>query len=200
LSSSVFHQPAPRAIARRLFPLALLVALTAGCASNKYVIEFDEDYSRNIVKTPSWFPPKKLPRTVAEDEVLFRRGKPDFLRFWWRPDGSLISISDHTGQSGKEVTEQLQTMDQTWIYLRDKEEVFFHRNLRDWEVKPLSEVMELVCLQGDPSMRSKPRLVNGQLVETWQWIDFGMQAQIADDKVIEKSYFRGTGQGTWGMK
>jgi hypothetical protein len=200
MNSNFFpKRPAPRHPTVLLALLVLGVALGAGCVRNKQVIDFNPDFSMNVVKTPPWFP-GKLDLTPAESNVIFKMGKPDLIRYWWRPDGSLITSSDLTGKDPAELGEQLRTMDQTWIYQREKQEVYFENNERDYEVKPLDELMELVCLYGDPSHRSAPRAFEGQMRETWQWIEYGLQIQLLDGKIVERSHFQATGQGTWGLK
>jgi hypothetical protein len=112
----------------------------------------------------------------------------------------LISSSDLTFQHEDEIVKKIARMDKSWIYMRDKQEVTFSRNGRDYEVKALSEPMELVCEHGDPSFRTPPTEIDGIMREKWTWIDAGVQVDIADGKVVNKQFFKGTGQGTWAMR
>jgi hypothetical protein len=185
-------------MSRRFFALmlpCLALALAAGCRHAK-VIEFDDHFSFNVVKTPSWFPDKKQPLTDAQAEILFNMGRPDFLHFWWRPDGSLISSSDLTGMAPETLSEQLSTMDQSWIYLKEKKEIVFLNNGKSYQSRELSDLMDLVCNYGDPSSRSPAVMAEGRRRETLIWIDRGVKAVLEDGKVVDKSYFPGTGQGT----
>jgi hypothetical protein len=190
--------PNPSPIAPALF--AALLCLAAACGGNKHIIEFDNRFSMNVVKTPHWFPDKKMPLTEAEQEVLFRNGPPDLIRFWWKPDGSIITTSDLTGKAD-EMPRLLQETRKSWIYLGAKEEIVF-RGDGAWDREPLGELIEMICTYGDPSSRGRPILrSDGHTYETWQWIEHGMQVEMIDGKVGTISHpFPATGSGTWGLK
>ena len=181
--------------------LSLLTAVlaTTGCARD-HVIEIDPRYSLNVIRTPVWWPGEDKELTPAQQEVLFRYGIPDNIRLWWRRDGSFITSSDLSGREPKDIAYELQTMRHSWIYLDSKDEIRFSNNGMEYEVEPLSEVLEKICLYGDPSFRSQPRLVNGVMRETWQWMEFGEQIELVDGEIVSTRYFDATGQGTWVLK
>ena len=199
--------PNGRPWGRRL-PLLLVLALplagVTGCARDKQVIEFDRRFSINVVKTPYWFPGKRTPLSPAQEEVLFNMGRPDLIRFWWRTDGTLITSSDLTGRQPEELGRQLQTMDHSWIYLDaikgGGREVMFLNNGRSYKVRPLDEILALVCKYGDPNDRSSPQIADGIRHETWRWLEFGIQVELVDGRVVNESHFQATGQGTWVSK
>lgn len=172
--------------------------LTPGC-QRAQVMQFDNGFSVNLIRVPHWFPGKKEVLSPAEADVFFRRGRPDFIRFWWRPDGSLVTSSDLTGR-----TDNLgQTMSETpksWIYLSEGEEVLFKAQGQSYEVQPLSPLMELVCQYGDPSNRTRPvMLADGSMRETWQWYDYGIEVTLIDKKPVgePRHTLPATGMGTW---
>lgn len=185
-----------------LLLLALLAPalLAAGCGRNKKVIEIDDRFSYNIAKTPSWFPDPDKPLAAGEQDTYDRYGKPDFIRLWWRPDGSLIRSSDLAAEDPKSLAERLNTIPKSWLYLRDDKEVTFLRNGESYKEAPISETIKLICNYGDPSHRSVPVLRDGAMRETWQWIEHGIQIEMADGVEMKRTHFTGTGTGTYLLK
>jgi hypothetical protein len=164
------------------------------------MIEFDPRFSYNLVRTPPWFPDKKQKVGVAEQSILDSRGRPDFMRIWWRPDGELISSRDLAGLPPEQVAERLATSDKSWIYSRDNEEVIFLRAGASYRTHPLSEKTKLVCTYGDPSNISPPVVRDGQTHETWQWIEHGLQIEFVDGAELNRTHFKATGAGTYLLK
>lgn len=180
----------------RLLAAGLFLLLAAGC-STPQMIDLDYHFSMNVAKPPAGFPDKKLKLTAAESEVVARRGKPDFIRIWWRPDGSLIRSSDLAGK-GDTVGVILGAAKKSWIYMTDEkeaEEVLFVGP--GYKVRPLDEKIKLVCTYGDPSTRTPPIMRDGHMCETWLWIEHGLQLELQDGKEFSRSNFDAAGSGTY---
>lgn len=203
-SPSTFHVHGcwPRRFPRLLLvlPLAALLALAAGCGRNKKIIEIDDRFSFNVVRTPSWFPDPKKPLPTAEQDVYDRYGKPDFMRFWWRPDGSIIRSSDLAAEDQESLGEKLATIPKSWLYMREDKEIVFLRNGESYKEQPIAETTKLICNYGDPSNRTRPVVRHGVTYETWQWIEHGIQIELADGVELKRSHFQGTGAGTYLLK
>src|SRR5689334_6910581 len=91
--------PSPRLFfhdVKIVLPLLALV-LGTGCFSEKHIIEVNPHFSYNLIKTPLWFPDKKQKIGAAQQEILDSHGHPDFMRIYWRPDGTLITSRDLAG-------------------------------------------------------------------------------------------------------
>jgi hypothetical protein len=156
-----------------------------------------ERFSMNLAPPPGWLADPKAPLAPAEKEVLQRRGVPDFVRFWWRPDGSLVTSSDFAGRRDA-FPELIKAVKKSWIYLKEDkpEEVAFLRNGASYSVRPLAEPLKLICQYGDPSSRVPPFTADGERHEVWTWIEHGLQIEMIDGKVKNTKNFQGTGAGT----
>lgn len=181
-----------------LFP-PLLFALLCGCASEKHVIEIDDHFSMNIARVPFWFPgegDERVELTATEESVLREKGNPDFIRFWWRDDGSFITSSDLTGRS-EELPDLMTHMKKTWIYRRDAIEIEFLPTGGYLE-HPMTEKLKLICDYGDPSYKEGPRPTKtGEMKETWTWVGRGIIVGFLDDAEVSRHYFGGSGEGTF---
>lgn len=177
------------------FGLVLIISamVLAGCGGNKHVIEIDPRFSWNIVRTPYWFPDEEQLFPVEKD-VLDRYGRPNFIRRWWREDGSFITSSDLAGKDNKTVVEDMANQKTSWVYLAMKKEVVFTADHRSHHEQPISEALELICKYGDPQ-RQRPVIVEGRKRETWMWVDHGKMAVLEDNKLVKISDI-GTGTGT----
>lgn len=185
----------------RLFACLLAVAALCGCARNKNVLEFDPRFSMNLIKPPAEFPPKKAKLTPAESEALARLGKPDFIRVWWRPDGTPITSSDLSGKRDQ-IPQMLSTNKKSWIYMSGGEEgepieVLFRGNGAGYTKRPVGETLKLICQYGDPSSKSVPVVRRGETYETWQWIEYGLQVELCEGHEVGRSRFAATGTGTY---
>lgn len=190
---------------------ALLLAATlgaAGCARNKHVINIDYRYSMNVWPVEPWYPdPKATPLRPAEQAVFDQRGRPDYIRFWWRPDGALITTSDLSRDRSR-IGEKLGQIRQSWIFLdltrtegqEEGKEIVFNNAGTSYREQPLDELIALVCRYGDPNERKPPVMRNGQRHETWLWIEHGIQLHLVDGKVFERKAFQATGSGTYLLK
>ena len=176
--------------------MACLALLGIGCG-NKEVIEIDHRFSNNVVKTPAWFPGEKTVLSAGEQEVIFRRGNPDFIRFWWNSEGSIVDTSDFSGKSREDLDESMGTVKKSWIYMFDKKEIMFTNSREGYRERDLEESLELICQHGDPGTRSKIVSRGGHEYQTWSWLENGLQVELMDNKVIKKNYLHtGTGMGT----
>jgi hypothetical protein len=173
---------------------ALLCLYGAGC-NRKKVIKLDPRFSYNVVRVPSWFPEDEAQLSPAQREVLQRFGRPDFIRFWWNPEGTFIVSSDLAGKQA-EVPQMLHAAKQTWIYLTDrKTEVEFRGE--SYFPHPVTEKLALVCRYGDPSQKNPPkRGPDGRVRESWRWTDFGLLIDFIDDQEVSRKHFTPTGSGT----
>lgn len=181
--------------------LTCLAALIGGfaalaCGGNKQVIEFNPRFSNNVVKVPSWFPGDD-PLTADQRTTLHVRGRPDFIHFWWRADGSLITVSDFSGREAEEISADLEDAKKGWVYLADEEVVLFSSDGTQIETRPLQTQLKTVCLLGDPSSRTRARTLDGQIRETWTWVDEGLVITFLDGREVNRQYIQGTGSGTW---
>lgn len=177
--------------------LALTIAsmALAGCGGNKHIIEIDPRFSMNIVKTPYWFPDEEQLFPVEKD-VLDRYGKPNFIRRWWRDDGSFITSSDLSGKDKEKVLEDMAHQKTSYVYLAMKKEVVFSADHRSQHEQPISDTLDLICKYGDPE-RNRPVIIDGRKRETWKWIDYGKMAILEDNKLVKLTDIgTGTGQGT----
>ncbi len=171
----------------------------AGCSRNKRVVELDTYFSYNVAEVPVWFEDPEIVRGVAESEVLVRRGRPDYIRFWWRRDGALITSSDLSGKHHR-VPQELTLINKSWVYLGEDEEVVFVNEGRSYKTEPLTETLKLVCEYGDPGDKSPPIYRDGARRETWLWYDHGFLVELRDGKVVDKKYFPASGAGTYRLK
>ncbi len=183
-----------------LLPLvAMMILLLAGCGRGKQIIEVDPRFSMNVVKTPYWFPGKQE-LTPVELDVLDRYGSPNFIRFWWREDGSMINSSDLSGRDQEVIQADLNNMTKSWIYLSNNIEVVFAANRMSHREQPVSEVTRTLCLYGDPGMRQVNQFT-GREVETWIWMDHGRMATVEDGRITKMTRIgQGTGSGTYLLK
>lgn len=183
----------------RTLLLFTAIQLSAACQSEPNVIEIDPRFSYNVVKVPSWFPPADQELTPAETEVMQRWGPPDYMRFWWRPDGEFIMSSDFSGKQDQVVTMMTDAM-RTWIYHREKREVEFLPN-GGYREFPVSTQLDYICKYGDPEHKSVPRVDSaGRKRETWRWAEYGEMVEFLDGEVVHTSYFERTGSGTQLLK
>jgi hypothetical protein len=196
--------PPSLSIAFRLGTVGLCL-LALGCMmSPPLIVKLDHHFSMNVGKPPTGFPDKRLKLSAAESEVLARRGNPDFIRIWWRSDGSLITSSDLSGHHD-EMNPMLNASKKSWIYLNtgDKEnsgkdngeEVIFVGS--GYKVRPLDQKLKLVCTYGDPDDRSAPTMRDGATFETWRWIEYGIQIELMDGKEVSRTNFNASGSGTY---
>lgn len=178
-----------------------------GCASEIHIIELDEAFSYNIAAVPSWFPPDDEALTPVEREVIRLHGSPDFIRFWWRPDGTFITSSDIYSRSS-DVAEMLKEAKRTWIYYRGTTEALTADDIEiefdeaaGFKIHPLSEQLKMICFYGDPSIRNVNRRDSTGLPnETWIWVDHGLQMRFVGGRITSRKAFAGTGGGTWRAK
>lgn len=197
-SKSMHHTGfAPYARFARIAALCVLALVAVGCSHNKFNYGVNERFSMNISPAPPWFANPKAPLAPAEKEVLSRRGAPDFVRYWWRPDGSLVTGSDFAGRRD-DFKDLINASRKSWIYLKEDkaEEVIFIRGGASYQVRPLAEPMKLICQYGDPSSRVQPGVIDGERHETWTWVDNGIQIEMVEGKVKNTKNFQGTGSGT----
>ena len=174
--------------------LGIIVVTLSGCNRPK-VIEINHRFSYNVAKVPYWFPDDIGNLTLTQREVIRQYGNPNFIRFWWNRSGRLIHSSDLSGRAPT-IREEMANLKRTWIYLRPKLEIEF-RKTGGFEKHPLTDIIELVCLYGDPSDRKGPRInAQGVKVEHWRWIEHGIMIELHDEKEYKRKYFQGTGTGT----
>lgn len=180
--------------------IGLMLASACGSWGQPKVVELNDRYSLNVARTPRWFPDPKMIRTPAEEEILSKYGKPDYIRFWWNVDGELINSSDLSGRDQQQVGEDMAYADKSWIYYRDKREIVFRHDSNDYIEQDLDEVIGLVCRYGDPNMIQGSRIVDDVLHETWTWIEHGWQYDLIAGKVVKRRRVPKTGAGTSLMK
>jgi hypothetical protein len=181
-----------------LIALGLLLLIPAlGCNRQPRTIEIDQRFSMNIVRVPSWFPPEKNSGlTATQHAVLLEKGQPDFIRFWWRHDGSFITSSDLLGKVDV-LPDMMETMKKTWIYRRQELEIEFLPQGGYLE-HPMTEKLRLVCDYGDPNRKHPPRPTrSGQMREAWIWYDHGLNVEFLDEIEVKRTHFGGTGEGTF---
>lgn len=180
---------------RLSFALMISSLALAGCGGNKHIIEIDQRFSYNVVKTPFWFPDEKQLFPV-EKEVLDRYGQPNFIRRWWREDGSFITSSDLAGRDKEKIAEEMAHQKTSYVYLAMKKEVVFSADHRSQYEQPISDALDLICKYGDPE-RNRPVIVEGRKRETWKWIDCGKMAILEDNRLVKLTDIGpGTGTGT----
>lgn len=202
----MISSPFPRLFAFhsiRIFLALALVFAASGCA-HKFNYGVNERFSMNIGPVPPWLTDPKAPLRPAEKEVLERRGMPDFIRVWWKTDGSPITSSDLSGRHD-EYQEIVNAAPKSWLYVRaekgDKdEEVVFVNDGASYRVRPLSEQLKLLCQYGDPSNKITPVVIDGLKHETWMWYEHGLQLELVNGHVISSKNFPATGAGTILMK
>lgn len=172
-------------------------AWLAGCARENKSVDFDPHFSINVTHTPKWYSHEAMALSPVQRSVLYKKGRPDFIRIWWMADGSLITTSDLTAKY-EQLPEILAERPKSWIYLMDEEELIFNAETTDYRVEPLSDPLELVCTYGDPNDRVPPAYIDGREHETWIWYEYGLKVTLVDGKVYKKErMFRPTGRGTY---
>ena len=179
-----------------LLALVLLATAGTGCGRNVKIIELDHRFSMNVLRTPYWFP-GDMELTPAELEILDRYGPPNYIRFWWREDGSMITSSDLSGRDGEVIQADINNMSKSWIYMHIDKEVVFSPDRASRREQEIGELTRLICNYGDPGMRS---VSPDGLRETWIWIDYGKQATLLNGRLVNVSRRQPTGAGTWTLK
>ena len=179
-----------------LLMLGLSLVLSS-CASQPKVVELDHRFSMNVAKTPKWFPGENAQMTPAEQEVYARYGRPDYIRFWWRPDGSMLTTSDLSGKEQTQVNEMIENMKKSWIYDFDDKEIVFSNTGGSYREQKPDEKTKLICTYGDPNSRVGPTRLEGQMVETWIWYEHGLKVVLTDGVETNRSYFPASGAGTY---
>lgn len=187
----------------RFLTALLLVSAVGGCAT-KYNYGVNERFSMNLGPVPPWFGDPKAPLRPAEKEVLERRGRPDFIRVWWKSNGAPITSSDLAGRRD-EYQILVNAADKSWVYLKAEkggkdEEVVFLNDGAAYRVQPLSEQLKLLCQYGDPSNKITPVVIDGESHETWMWYEHGLQLELVNGHVVKSKNFPATGAGTILMK
>lgn len=179
--------------------IALLApVLLSGCSGSKHVLEINDRFSRNLIRTPYWYPSDETPLTMAQQVVLEKMGPPDFIRLWWRRDGEIITMSDLSGKTQEELMTDFEMMKKTWIYYDAEKEVHFSSSGSSYDLQDLDPKTKLICDYGDPSSRRIfGKNSHGQIKETWIWVDQGLQIEFLDGIEVDRDYRTPTGQGTW---
>jgi hypothetical protein len=173
--------------------------LSAGCNRDRQAIEIDHRFSYNVAKVPLWYPPEDYVPSPTEQAVLARWGKPNFIRFWWLPDGEFITSSDLSGKSAM-IDEIMTETKRTWIYLGEETEIEFLTDGGYLE-HPLTEKLKLICRYGDPNQRTPPKQDEaGRTKESWEWIEAGLRVHFIDGAEYKREHFPGTGRGTYLIK
>jgi hypothetical protein len=177
--------------------IVLSVQTLAGCSRNKCVIGIDDAYSVNVVKPPACFPEEIETLTAAQQEVYARYGRPDYIRYWWNPDGEFVNSSDLISMVAK-IEDHMTTQRKSWIYYYDDMEIVFKPQDTGYDppVK-LGELTKTVCRYGDPSQRTEKMMINGAIRENWMYIDHGFTLELADGAVVKTVYHKATGTGTY---
>lgn len=124
--------------------VALAVALLSGCSTVAPVYNFDPDFSMNVAKS-SFNAKNFVTLSPAEKEIHSRYGPPDFIRFFWNPQGDLAGRMQRLSAVGKKPKD----LERTWVYLQRGVEVCF-KGRTEYDIKPLSDSIRLLCEQGDP--------------------------------------------------
>ena len=196
-----------------LVAVMLASLLGLGCHRKPKTIEIDHRFSYNVARVPSWFPAEKrvpMRRKIAhvmtlglvsdnppvgsslspaEQEVLDRKGKPNFIRFYWNPQGTFITSSDLSGKN-LDLADILKETKRTWIYVADKTEIEFHENGSRYDVHPVTEKLQLICAYGDPTGKTPPKPdKGGRMHESWEWVEQGIRIEFVDDKELHRDYF-----------
>jgi hypothetical protein len=189
-------------VARTLVLTSAVVAalIVSGCAKRK-VIEFDHRFSINLVRVPDWYPGEKDALTLAEQEVLQRKGRPTFIRFWWNDSGDIIHSSDLSGQRD-ELPQRMTTTKRTWIYWSPREQIEYEFLANGGYVyHPVTERLGLICQYGDPGHKTVPKYDQaGRRGENWTWYDHGLVVELLDDNIMSRKNIQSTGAGTWLIK
>ncbi len=180
---------------RQIIIFAGLLVLWTGCARNKHILELDYHFSMKVLEAPEWYPGENDELGPGQTDIYQRMGSPDYLRFWWRPDGSIITTSDLASRGSEKIMMDMKSCDKSWIFLREGEEVIFYKK-GGYKKQPLDESVKLLCTYGDPTLRNPPVIKNGRKMETWIWIDRGIRIVLEDGKEVDRAYTTPTGSGT----
>lgn len=175
--------------------IGLAAIFIQACGMNDNRIEIDRTFSYNLIRVPRWYPGEEIRLDPMELDMLYRRGRPDFLRLWWNPDGSFVTSSD-LYQQFNDMPTNLGAIKKTWIYAYDEVEIEF-RNDGSIREHPLTEMVSLICKYGDPSLKNPPKADRrGRMKETWLWYDWGLKVEFLDGMEISRDHFTATGRGT----
>jgi len=162
---------------------ALMAALLGLSCAKKQGYTFRRDYSVNLgVPQPGWpgNPVKTL--SPAEQEVYALRGKPDFVRFWWKGRDDYATNLEVP----RDVTpETLASIRQSWVYLRQGDEVFFDTAVVS-RSEPISDRLKVVLEEGDPEDRRFLPGPLGQEDEEWHYYSSGMVYRFREGKLVDK--------------
>lgn len=190
-----------------LLPLTAIVLLS-GCESEPQTIEIDDRFSFNVAVVPHWYPREEEILTPSQLETIDKFGPPQFMRFWWRADGSFISSADLSGRDQKEIADEFARMRMTWVYL-DQMDMYVASSDMEMDFNsdgsvtrnPLTQKLKLICLYGDPTWKSPTTTDDrGHERETWTWMDRGIIIDLSDGEIMRRRNFTGTGEGTWGLR
>ena len=151
-----------------LAAILMLSLLAAACSSAKKGYTFKPEFSVNVgTVDPDW--PKKIEKlSLAEQEMLKMRGRPDWVRIWWMPNGEIVdAMTVRRTNEGKREGKSL-----SWIYLEGNEEVVFPDQTH-FRALPLTDELRCVCELGDPQEIRRIPDSQGRLVEQWRYINRG---------------------------
>ena len=205
------HRRPVRIVAGRLLAaLACVVWLigATGCARRQQILKTDPRFSVNVTRTTSAFPGPQEPRawyavwrpaplvlSDAEQETFDRLGRPDFVRLWWRTDGTFISSSDLADRI-RQVPDLVARTPRSWVYLDRDEEVVFAGDGLHSRTQAISPQLRIICELGDPTHKSQPVMRSGQSCQQWVWVDHGLIVEFLDGVPAQRRPFTGTGTGT----
>ena len=163
--------------ARSFCAIAFLTGLAlafSGCATSaKDGYTLRPAFSVNVGKVnPAW--PKKIERlSLAEQEILKMKGRPDMVHVWWLPTGQMVDkmtirrLQDEGNKGAKGSSSA------SWIYLTKDEEALF-LDQSNYRIIPLSDQLKIVCALGDPQEIARIGTDSeGQLIEQWRYYNQG---------------------------
>jgi hypothetical protein len=168
-------------------PLAVAImfaTILCGCKEKEEGFTFNRRFSVNVAKPQRKWPgnPEKN-LTPAQQDVLALRGRPDWLRFWWKGADDFATSSEIPAHEDPAMFEDIP---QSWIYLRRglSDEVVFNSAVSSDSV-PLSDRLTVVLKEGDPQDRKLLPSRHGGADETWHYYSSGMVYQFLEGKLIK---------------
>jgi len=165
--------------------LALLGLVLSGCARKEY-IKFDMRYSYSLgLVQPEWPGDPLETLTPVQQEVYEQRGAPDFIRYFWRGNANFPTDVDPRYLEA----EQIHQTRQSWIYIRQGDEVVFEGPHRHESV-PISDKLALVIKHGDPESRQVIEdRETGTTEERWQYMSTGQEFRFHGDTLYDTRQF-----------
>lgn len=170
-----------RKTALALLVLLLLLAAASACSRNKPGYKIFPEVSVNVGKIDPGWPSDMSKLSLAEQEMIRLRGRPEFIHVWYIPGVEMVdkmTIRRLDPKTNKQLS---------WVYLSRDEEIIFLDQV-NFEIRPLSHRIKLICQVGDPQEIRRLPDAEGRLVEQFRYYNLGRIVTFIDGMQVREEY------------